>query len=154
MDEIDQVVENLFSQYIKPGSAVAPGTPQASVPQNEQPPTPPPVEQPPDDLVLEASPSPIVEPPQKPAVAPAVDETESTVAVPDSAPARKAAPKKKKRKTGDKGIKEIKLETAKMLRHLSMAIKAENWWHKLYYSNKFVRNAVYISQIITKKKKQ
>lgn len=159
MDEIDKVVDNLFSQYLKPGSAVAPGTPQIAAVQSEQPPSPPPAEHPPDDLVFEASPSPVVEPQQVPAVQPPVQDPKSTVAFPaqtpvaDLAPARKTAPKKKKRKTGNKGIKEIKLETAKMLRHLSMAIKSENWWHKLYYSNKFVRNAMYISQIITKRKK-
>ena len=157
MDEIDQVVDNLFSQYLKPGSAVTAGSPQAQVPQAEQPPAPPAVDQPPEDLVLEVNHSPSISVPEVPAAQPVAPQTSPAITAPAKKKAIKAAPVKKAVPKGKaksvKGIKEIKAETAKMLRYLSMAIKAENWWHKLYYSNKFVRKSMYIAQIITKRKK-
>jgi hypothetical protein len=51
-------------------------------------------------------------------------------------------------------IAKIKVQTGKMLRHLHKAIRSENWWHKLYYANKFLLLAVTISKTITKRERK
>ena len=154
MDEIDQVVDNLFSQYIKPGSTSAAGSAPEPSPQAEKPPELPAVEQPPEDLFMEVSPA----SPEVPATQHVVPHPVALKPLPakktasKSAPVKKVVPPTKKRAKSVKGIKKIKLETAKMLRYLSMALKSDNWWHKLYYSHKFVRKSMYIAQVITKRK--
>ena len=151
MDEIDQVVDNLFSQYIKPGTGVTAGTPKVSVPKGEQPPAvPSPAEQSIDDLIMEVSPS--SAPQSAASEQPATESTPARKKVTKPVTSRTVS-KKKTRTRANKGIKEIKMETAKMLRYLSTAIKSDNWWHKLYYSHKFVRKSMYIAQVITKRQK-
>ncbi len=151
MDEIDQVVDNLFSQYIKPGSEVTGGNLQAAVSKAEQPPAPPSVDQSPDDLIMEVSPSPDVGVQEVTTAHPDIKVSSAVTRSPAKKKAARSVPKKKIRSS--KGIKEIKMETAKMLRYLSSAIKSDNWWHKLYYSHKFVRKSMYIAQVITKRPK-
>jgi len=162
MDEIDNVVDNLFGPYIPKNKDVAP------VPAEPLPSTGP--EPVPELDTTGSSPAPNNHPDivQKP-TAPHPDIINKPVAPqPKPNAAAKAAIKAQKtataRKSGKKkaagtvsvpvDIAEIKKQTAKMLRHLHKAIKSENWWHKLYYANKFLLIAGNITKTITKRKKQ
>jgi hypothetical protein len=161
MDEIDNVVDNLFNQYIPKKKDVAP------IPSE-----PPPSAAPEPDPELDATASipaaahpDIVQKPSEPHPD-IVKKTKSPPAKPKAAvkaavKAQKVAAAKKsaKKKTTAPvsvpvNIAKIKKQTARMLRHLHKAIKSENWWHKLYYANKFLLLAVTISKTITKREKK
>ena len=49
-------------------------------------------------------------------------------------------------------IEQIKELTAMLLRRLSLAAKAESWWHRLYYSQQFLQIAMAITKLVTKRK--
>ena len=161
MDEIDDVVDNLFNQYIPKNKDVAP---VPSVPTPSTAPEPDqdldntasiPVAAHPDIVQKPSEPHPDIvkkEKPPKP-------EPKKTEKVALKAQKKIAAKKATAKKSAAPiavpvNIAKIKEQTAKMLRHLHKAIKSENWWHKLYYANKFLLLAVTISKTITKREKK
>ena len=161
MDEIDKVVDNLFGQYIPKKKDVA-AVPSEPPPSNG--PEPDPSLDSTSTIMANAHPD-IV---QKPSEAhpdiikkPTPPQPKPSIAAKAAVKAQKtvAARESGKKKAGSRisvpvDIAEIKKQTAKMLRHLHKSIKSENWWHKLYYANKFLFIAVDISKQITKRKKQ
>ena len=161
MDEIDDVVDNLFNQYIPKNKDVAP-IPSEPPPSAAPEPDPeldatasiPPATHP--DIIPKPSEShpDIVKKPAPPQEKPKATE-EAAVKAQKAAAAKKSATKKTAAPVSvPVNIAKIKKQTAKMLRHLHKAIKSENWWHKLYYANKFLLLAVTISKTITKREKK
>ncbi len=161
MDEIDNVVDNLFSQYIPKKKDVVPmpsepppstgPEPEAeldstsSIPAAAHPDIVQKSSEPHPDIVKK----PVAPEPEPKATAKAAIKAQKVVA------ARKSDKKKAAAKVSvPVDIAKIKVQTARMLRHLHKAIRSENWWHKLYYANKFLLLAVTISKTITKRERQ
>jgi hypothetical protein len=161
MDEIDNVVDNLFSQYIPKKKDVVP---MPSEPPPSTGPEPEPDLDPPASIpaashtdIVQKSP----EPHQDIIKRPGTPQPKLNAAAKAAVKAQKvAAPvKPAKKKAAAKvsvpvDIAKIKVQTGKMLRHLHKAIRSENWWHKLYYANKFLLLAVTISKTITKRERK
>lgn len=161
MDEIDNVVDNLFNQYIPKNKDVAP------IPSEPTPSVAPEPEPDPDStasIMANAHPD-IVQKPSEPhpdiVKKPKSSPAKPKAAVKAAVKAQKAAATKKTAKKKASApvsvpvdIGKIKKQTAKMLRHLHKAIKSENWWHRLYYANKFMLLAMTISKTITKREKK
>ena len=161
MDEIDAVVDNLFNQYIPKNKDVAP------IP-SEPPPSAAPEPDPELDATASISPTThpdIVQKPSEPhpdiVKKPAPPQEKPKAAVKAAVAAQKAVAAKKPANKKTAGpvavpvnIAKIKKQTAKLLRHLHKAIKSENWWHRLYYANKFMLLAMTISTTITKREKK
>lgn len=170
MDEIDIAVDNLFGQYVAKRNDVA------AVPSEPPPSTGPELDanstikanSHPDIISKQSRPQPDII--KKPAAVPrqkakvvakAAAKTRKNVVAKAGVKTQKTVATKnpvKKKVTGlvpvAVDIIEIKKQTAKMLRHLHKAIKSENWWHKLYYANKFLFIAMSISKTVTKREKQ
>lgn len=169
MDEIDIAVDNLFGQYVAKQNDVA------AVPSEPPPSTGPELDanstikakSHPDIISKQSRPQPdVIKKPAVPrekakVVAKAPAKTKKKVVAKAGVKTQKTVAVKKPVKKKATGlvpvavdIKEIKKQTAKMLRHLHKAIKSENWWHKLYYANKFLFIAMSISKTVTKREKQ
>jgi hypothetical protein len=159
MDEIDNVVDNLFSQYMPKKKDVVP-----------MPSEPPPSTGPEPDLdttaSIQAAAHPDIvqkssEPHQDIIKRPGTPQPKPKATAKAAIKAQKVAAARKpdKKKAAAKvsvpvDIAKIKVQTGKMLRHLHKAIRSENWWHKLYYANKFLLLAVTISKTITKRERK
>ena len=156
MDEIDSVVDNLFSQYMPKKKDVVP-----------MPSEPPPSTGPEPDLDTTGS-IPVAAHPdiaQKPSEPhpdiikrPGTPQPKPNAAAKAAIKAQKVVAAGKKKAVAKVSvpvdIAKIKVQTAKMLRHLHKAIRSENWWHKLYYANKFLLLAVTISKTITRRERK
>jgi hypothetical protein len=159
MDEIDNVVDNLFSQYMPKKKDVVPmpsepppGTDPGpeldatvSIPTAAHPDIIPKTPEPHPDIVKK----PITPQPKLKASAKAAIKAQKVAAARKSTQGKAAA-----KVSVPVDIAKIKIQTAKMLRHLHKAIRSENWWHKLYYANKFLLLAVTISKTITRRERK
>jgi len=155
MDEIDNAVDNLFGQYITKTKDVA-AVPTVPLPGNG----------PELDASTQAASHPdIIAKPSGPHPdiirKQAVSQPKPNVSVKAATKSQKTVATKKSVKKSSAtniavpvDIAEIKKQTATMLRHLHKAIKSENWWHKLYYANKFLLIASNLSRTVTRREKQ